>query len=124
MRTLAIAGAVAVLAGCLHADRFMEQYWEANCTWKKACESNFDDEFASIGQCVDEGIAHSEESKAMCEYDRKQAKVCLEAARAWFAECSGDYIKYQAYQDECALVYDCPGDEGDTGESTGESTGR
>ena len=73
---------------------------------------------------VDEGIAHSEKSKAMCEYDRKQAKVCLEAARAWFAECSGDYIKYQAYQDECALVYDCPGDEGDTGESTGESTGR
>lgn len=118
-RSLAIVGVVSLVAGCFNADRFLEQYWEANCKWKKACETNFEDEFASIGQCVDEGFAQSEESKANCDYDRKQAKVCLEAAQAWFAECSGDYMKYQEYQDECGLVYDCPDDDGDGGESTG-----
>lgn len=116
---------IACAAGCLNAERFLEQYWEANCTWKRACEPSFEDEYASIGQCVDEGIDRSEESKVGCDYDRKQAKVCLEAAEAWFDECSADYVKYQAYQDECGLVYDCPEDDAEDESETGaaETTG-
>lgn len=118
--TLALAGAMTVTAGCLNAERFLEQFMEARCKWEKACETGFDNEWASIGQCVSEESTRIEELRAECDYDRKQAKVCLDAADAWFTECSGDYKKYQAYLDECELVYTCPGDE--TGETSETGT--
>ena len=117
---LIVAAAVGASAGCLNADRFLDQFMEVRCKWQKSCqEAYFDDNWVSIGQCIDQEKARIEELRADCDYDRKEARQCLDAAEAWFAECSADDVKYNAYIDQCEQVFTCPGDEGSG--STGET---
>jgi hypothetical protein len=119
-RALALTALVSAAAGCLNADRFLDEFMELRCRWQKSCQTAyFDENWVSIGECVAEEKDRIQELRAGCDYDRKEAKECLDAAEAWFEACSLEDTKYAAYIEQCEQVYTCSEDE--MGDTTGET---